>query len=403
MSTLQATEDARDVSPGAGWKVIAQREIGVKLHDKVFVGSTVFMVVVLVASVGLSTFFGNRVDEPTVAVTSPEGAQLVEAANEVADDQDLGLRADTEQVDDARAGEALLREGEAAALLVQLTDGGWEVVGDQSVDGSLKRALTSAATATALETNATQAGTTVEELSAGSELEERLLDAGALPEPVRYVVTFVFAFLFYLTALTFGIAIAQSVVEEKQSRVVEILAAAIPVRQLLIGKVVGNSLMAIVQVVVLVGVGLLAMALIGQGEVLAPVVAAGGWFVVFFLLGFAAVACVWAVAGSVATRSEDLQATTMPVTLVVMGALFAGIFASGKVLVVLSFVPLVSSVAMPVRMLEGGVAWWQPVVSGLLVLAAAALLVRLGARLYEGSLLRTERRTTLKEAFAARR
>ncbi len=220
---------------------------------------------------------------------------------------------------------------------------------------------------------------------------------------MRYVVTFVFAFLFYLTALTFGIAIAQSVVEEKQSRVVEILAAAIPVRQLLIGKVVGNSVMAIVQVVVMVGIGLVAMALVGQGDVLAPVLAAGGWFVVFFLLGFAAVACVWAVAGSVATRSEDLQATTMPVTFVVMGALFAGIFATGKWLVIASFVPLVSSVAMPVRMLEGGVPWWQPVVAGLLVLGAAALLVRLGARLYEGSLLRTERRTTLKEAFSAHR
>ncbi len=43
----------------ADWRVIAQREIGVKLRDKVFVGSTVFMIVVLVASVGLSTFFGN--------------------------------------------------------------------------------------------------------------------------------------------------------------------------------------------------------------------------------------------------------------------------------------------------------------------------------------------------------
>lgn len=386
----------------SGWKIIAQREIGVKLRDKVFVGSTVFMVVVLVASVGLSAFFGNKVDEPTVAVTSAEGAELVEAANAIADDQDLGLQAKTEQVDDVDAGEALVREGEAAALLVPLPGGGWELVGDQSVGGPLKQAVAAATAATALETNAAEAGTTVEELRAGSELRERLLDAGALPEPVRYIVTFVFAFLFYLTALTFGIAIAQSVVEEKQSRVVEILAAAIPVRQLLIGKVVGNALMAIVQVVVMVGVGLVAMALVGQGEALAPVVAAGGWFVVFFLLGFAAVACVWAVAGSVATRSEDLQATTMPVTFVVMGALFAGIFATGKALVVLSFVPLISSVAMPVRMLQGAVPWWQPVVAGALVLAAAALLVRLGARLYEGSLLRTERRTTLKEAFAHR-
>ncbi len=386
----------------ADWRVIAQREIGVKLRDKVFVGSTVFMIVVLVASVGLSTFFDNKLEEPTVAVVGDRGTALVEAANEVADEEELGLRAKTQQVDDVAAGEALVSDGDADVLLLQ-TDDGWEVVGDKDVDGTLARVLTAAAAATALETNAEAAGTTTDELTAGSALDERLIDPGALPEAVRYVVTFVFAFLFYLTALTFGIAIAQSVVEEKQSRVVEILAAAIPVRQLLIGKVVGNSVMAIVQVVVMVGIGLVAMALVGQGDVLGPVLAAGGWFVVFFLLGFAAVACVWAVAGSVATRSEDLQATTMPVTFVVMGALFAGIFATGKWLVIASFVPLVSSVAMPVRMLEGGVPWWQPVVAGLIVLAAAALLVRLGARLYEGSLLRTERRTSLKEAFSAHR
>ena len=84
----------------ADWRVIAQREIGVKLRDKVFVGSTVFMIVVLVASVGLSTFFGNKLEEPTVAVLDGQGTALVEAANELADEQDLGLKADTQQVDD---------------------------------------------------------------------------------------------------------------------------------------------------------------------------------------------------------------------------------------------------------------------------------------------------------------
>lgn len=386
----------------ADWTVIAQREIGIKLRDKVFVGSTIFMLVVLIASIGLSTFFDSRVDEPRVAAVGAEAVAVVDRANEIAEAQDQGIDAQATEVADTTEGERLVGDGEADVLLAAAGDG-WEVVGEQSVDPSLEQLLTAAVASVSLEANADSAGTTVDELTQGSTVEQRLLDEDALPEAVKYIVTFVFAFLFYLTALTFGIAIAQSVVEEKQSRVVEILAAAIPVRQLLIGKVVGNSALAIAQVVVMVGVGLLAMALTGQGELLAPVVAAGGWFVVFFLLGFAAVACVWAVAGSVATRSEDLQATTMPVTFVVMGALFAGIFASGKWLVIASFVPLVSSVAMPVRLLAGDVPLWQPVVSGLLVLAAAAVLVRVGARLYEGSLLRTERRTTLKEAFASTR
>lgn len=384
---------------GVDWRVIAQREIAVKLTDKVFLGSTAFMLVATVLAIGLSTFFSSRVERPEVAVVGADGVALVEVADALADEADRNLAPRALEVDDVAAAEAAVSDGEAAAALLPAGDG-WEVVFTQDADGTLQRYLGEAVAAAALERNAGEAGVTVDELQAGAALEVRLLEPDALPEQLRYIAGFAFAFLFYVTALTFGMAIAQSVVEEKQSRVVEILAAAIPVRQLLIGKVVGNALLAIGQVLLLVGVGLIGLAVTGQAEALAPVLSAGGWFVVFFLLGFAAIACVWAVAGSVATRSEDLQATTTPVTVVVMAALFGGLFATGKALTVLSFVPLVSSVAMPIRMLEGGVPLWQPIASGVVVLVSAVALVTVGARLYEGSLLQTQRRTTLREAFS---
>jgi ABC-2 type transport system permease protein len=381
------------------WRVVAQREIAVKLTDKVFLGSTAFMLVATVLAIGLSTFFSGRVERPEVAVVGADAVALVEAADDIAAAADRSLSPQAVEVDDAAAAERLVADDEAAAALLPAEDG-WEVVGTNDVDGTLQRYLGEAVAADALERNAGEAGVQVSDLQAGAELGVRLLDPGALPEELRYITGFAFAFLFYVTALTFGMAIAQSVVEEKQSRVVEILAAAIPVRQLLMGKVVGNALLAIAQVLLLVGVGLVGLALTGQADALAPVLSAGGWFVVFFLLGFAAIACVWAVAGSVATRSEDLQATTTPVTVVVMAALFGGLLAQGKALTVLSFVPLVSSVAMPIRMLEGGVPLWQPIASGVVVLVSAVVLVTVGARLYEGSLLQTQRRTTLKEAFS---
>jgi ABC-2 type transport system permease protein len=384
------------------WKVIALREISVKLHDKVFVGSMLFVLAILVVSVGASSFFGNKSDHHTVAVTDAAGVAVVEAAGRLAKDEELKVELVARQVADVEAAEDLVAGEEVAAALVPDGDG-WQVVGLLEVDGTLGDLLQSAVAAESLEENAERLGTTSDELLAGSELGKRLLQEGTLSEEVRYGVGFAFAFLFYVTALTFGLAIAQSVVEEKQSRVVEILAAAVPIRQLLIGKVVGNSALALAQVVAMVGVGVLGLSLTGQAEVLAPIISAGAWFVVFFLLGFAAVACVWAVAGSVATRSEDLQATTTPVTVSVMVALFAGLFAQGKVLALVSFIPLVSSVAMPIRMLAEDVPWWQPVVSGALVLVAATALMRLGARMYEGSLLRTGRRTSWREAVRAGR
>jgi ABC-2 type transport system permease protein len=209
--------------------------------------------------------------------------------------------------------------------------------------------------------------------------------------------------LFLLAAMTFGITIANSVVEEKQNRVVEILAAAVPVRSLLTGKVLGSATLAMAQVVAVVAVAGVGFALTGQRPLLEAVVRAGGWFVVFFVLGFLALASLWAVAGSVATRQEDLQSTTLPVQAVLMIVYFGSFVAGDQVRAVASFVPVASSVAMPARLLAGGVPLWQPLLSAGITAAAAVLLVRLGARLYEGSLLRTDRRTSLREAFAGGR
>ncbi len=383
---------------GGDWQVVAVREIWVKLRDKVFIGSTLFVVAAVVVSVGLSAFLSNWTDSYTVAVVDRAGGALVDTARSVADEQGRKVELTTEVAPDDAAAEALVASADVDVALLPAGDG-WEVVAEREVDPGLQELLATAVSSQSLERNAQRLGTNQDELLAGSTLDARVLEGSTLAPEVRYGVGFAFALLFYVTALTFGLAIAQSVVEEKQSRVVEILAAAIPIRQLLLGKVVGNSALALAQVVTLVGVGMVALSLTGQSEFLAPVLAAGTWFVVFFLLGFAAVACVWAVAGSVATRSEDLQATTTPVTVSVMAALFVGLFAQGKVLAVASFVPLVSSVAMPIRMLGGDVPWWQPVVSGVIVLVAAAGLVRLGARMYENSLLRTDRRTSWREAL----
>ena len=405
----------------AGWQLVALREISVKLRDKAFVGSTIFILVAIVAGFVITELLGGRSSEHTVAVVDGAGAAVVQAADELAGPDADRLRP-REAADVAQAQE-WVADGDVEAVLLPLADAGsgaqggqtaqggqadqgeqalgsrWEVVGSTGVEDGVFALLAQAVQAQELGDNAVAAGTSADEVLAGTLLQERLLDVDAIPEGAQYGIGFAFAMLFYLTALTFGLAIAQSVVEEKQSRVVEILVAAVPVRQLLAGKVVGNSVLAIGQVVLLVTVGLIGLSVTGQAGALSPVLAAGGWFVVFFVFGFAALACLWAVAGSVATRQEDLQSTSMPMTTLVMLALFGGLFAEGSLQTVLSFVPLASTVAMPARMLAGDVALWQPLLAALLVAVAAVLLVRLGARMYEGSVLQTDRRVSFREAL----
>src|SRR5690606_24347813 len=111
----------------------------------------------------------------------------------------------------------------------------------------IKTYVTAAAQQIALEHNATAAGVTLEQLARGSAVSYDLLDEAAVDTGLATIVAIVFAFLFYLSSILFGMSIAQSVVEEKQNRIVEILASAIPVRQLLIGKVAGNTVLAFAQ------------------------------------------------------------------------------------------------------------------------------------------------------------
>ena len=110
-----------------------------------------------------------------------------------------------------------------------------------------------------LSDNAAEVGTTVEALQAGSTVSTDFLRGDAEKAGVAEAVGFVFVFLFYFAALVFGMQLASSVIEEKQSRIVEIIAAAIPVRHLLAGKVLGNTALAVIQLMVYLVVGLVGL------------------------------------------------------------------------------------------------------------------------------------------------
>lgn len=386
----------------AWWRLVAAREIRVKLADKTFLLSFVVTLVLVAGGIGLSGYLSGRPQTFDVAVTQSATRTLVTGAAQTAAAAGEDVEVDVQTVDDAAAARALVADGAVDAAVLP-GDNGVQVVGDTDVDAALARMLQVQSTRQAVEEVAGDAGTSLDEVLAGAQVEQTLLRPGDVDSGQRQVLGFVFAVLFLLAAMTFGITIANSVVEEKQNRVVEILAAAVPVRSLLTGKVLGSATLALAQVVAVVAVAGVGFALTGQRPLLEAVVRAGGWFVVFFVLGFLALASLWAVAGSVATRQEDLQSTTLPVQAVLMIVYFGSFVAGDQVRTVASFVPVASSVAMPARLLAGGVPLWQPLLSAGITAAAAVLLVRLGARLYEGSLLRTDRRTSLREAFAGDR
>jgi ABC-2 type transport system permease protein len=228
-----------------------------------------------------------------------------------------------------------------------------------------------------------------------------LLDPASQNGFLVYLVALGFGLVFFMSALTFGSTIAQSVVEEKQTRVVEILMTTIPVRALLAGKVLGNSIMALGQIIaiaLLVGIG---MAVTGQRVLLADLGPAIGWFAVFFAFGFVMIAALFAATASMVSRQEDVGTTTAPVTyLVMLPYILVLIFNDNPlVMTILSYVPFSAPVGMPVRVFLGTAEWWEPVLSlAILALSTVGVIV-FGSRIYRNSLLRMGGRVTMKQAL----
>ena len=388
MSTTQNHE-----SP---WTIVAGREISIKLRDKNFLISTVSTIAILIASFAVSFALSQRTDTEHIAVADAQAAQLVSAAADAPKTPDtLELIADQKAGDEAVT--EAVRSGDADAGLVHGADG-WTVIGDSTVDSDVRTALGAAVANSVMDAHAKEAGTDLAALSVGSELHQQLLTEGG-NEVAQTIAGFAFVFLFYMAALLFGMSLANSVVAEKESRIVEILAAAIPLRQLLAGKIVAVTVLAVAQMALFVGLALACLAFTDYSSLLPSVAPAAGWYLAFFVFGFVALAALYAVAGALASRTEDVASTSSPILIVVMMAAFAGMLLHGIGRTIASYVPLASTVAMPIRLLNHEAAWWEPIVS-LLVTAVAYVAITLFAeRLYRRSLMQTGPRLTFRTAL----
>jgi len=390
-------------APGTGstpvWRIVAEREITTQVRRKSFRISAAVLVVGVIALVVLSSVFGDKPSHYKVAVSDATASSVVDAASKALDASDDGSDIQVRSVSSDRAAESLVRDGKVdAALLV--ADDGYRLVGDREVDSELAGVLTTTVQKDALDRNAEAQQVDLNALQAGSAVTQDLLDPNAENAGARSALAFVMVLLFYATAVMFGITIAQSVVQEKESRIVEILAAAVPIRSLLWGKVVGNSILAFGQIALVAVTGLIALRLTDFDDLLSVAGGVVGWYVLFFVLGFVAMAGLWAIAGSLASRQEDLQSTTMPGNLLLFAPYMIAVTAGEGVKTVVSMLPITSAMLMPARLAEGGVPWWQLAVAVLSNLVAIVATVWIGARIYERTLMRTERRIGFREALS---
>jgi ABC-2 type transport system permease protein len=350
--------------------LVATREIMARLRSKAFLVSTGILLLISIGSVVAGGIASQNLTLPKVAVvgTAAQIAEQTESFTIV-------------EADDVADAESLVRAGTVTAAVVPSTRAdallGVRVIALDSAPVGVLAALSVTPAVSLLEPTARQSGGLV------------------------YLVALGFGLVFFMSAITFGSTIAQSVVEEKQTRVVEILMTTIPVRALLGGKVVGNSIMAFGQIVaigLLVSIG---MATTGQIGLLGAVGPSIVWFAVFFAFGFVMLAALFAATASLVSRQEDVGSATSPVLFLVMIPYFLVIFFNDNptVLAIMSYIPFSAPVGMPMRIFLGTAAWWEPLLSLAILLASTAVVILLGSRIYSNSLLRMGARVTFRQAL----
>ncbi len=194
------------------------------------------------------------------------------------------------------------------------------------------------------------------------------------------------------------------VAEEKSSRVVEVLLSAIRPIQLLAGKVLGIGVVALAQAGAIVAFALVLAKAVGSnvltGAAPLEIISSLAWLI----LGYSFYCWVYAAAGSLAERQDQLQSLSFPLTIpMLLGyltSLTAVVSGSPSTFVkVLAYLPPTAPFAMPVLVGLGKVAWWQFAVSAALSIIATFAVARLAADVYRRAILRTGRGVRLREVL----
>jgi ABC-2 type transport system permease protein len=223
----------------------------------------------------------------------------------------------------------------------------------------------------------------------------------------RSQLAFVGTLLLYGQLVGYGFWVALGVVEEKSSRVVEVLLSAIPARALLAGKVIGIGLLGLLQLAVIAVVGLAGARLTGTIELDRTSLYPVALVLVWFILGYLFYSCLFAAAAARVSRQEEMQNATTPLTMLVLVSFFAAIYVGqnpdGTASTVLSIVPPFSALTQPALLAGGEIPLWQSLTAVVLMLAASLALVVIAGRLYEGAVLRMGAKVSLRDAWGSRR
>jgi ABC-2 type transport system permease protein len=361
--------------------LVARREIATTIRARSFVVGLLITAVLVGVAAFLPKFF-DKPDEYAIGLVNSQELPLKQALPEA-------VFTWKTYPDQAAATKAVL-DGDIDAALVD----GTKVLTDGEIESELGVLMQSVNR----EVKLGAAGVNVPPLAMES------VGADTRYQAARTGIAIMLVIVLFGLIIQSATMVAMGVVEEKGSRIVEILLASVRPWQLLVGKVLGLGVIGLINLAVVLVVGIGAAMASGFAENFPPGMSgiiAG--VLIWFVLGYGFFATYAAALGSLVSRQEEVQNVLGPMMITVMITYGVSFYAAGNptstIATVMSMIPPFSSMVMPVRMAAAEVPLWEVGVAMAVMLVAVAGIAAIGARVYERAVLRTGARLKFTEVL----
>ncbi len=386
----------------AGTRLVAARTIRESIAARSWRLITVAMFLIGLAAVIIPRLIGDDATTyrlATVGETPAGVSAMLKAAGQAAD-----FEVEFRTVADATAAEQVVRDGDVDVALTATGPQGTMFVAADT--GGVFPALVAQAAVAESTTDAMRdAGLTDDQIAAiQSTTAPKQVEVGRVADEGRAGVGFATGIVLYVALLIAGATIATAVATEKSSRISEVLLAVLRPTQLLVGTVLGVGALMLVQI------GALALPVIVGMRTSLHIPASASvdiaLAVLWFVLGLALYAFVFAALGALVDKPTEVGSAIMPANAVLIGAYLLAVTVTitspnSAVSVIASIFPLSAPMVMPIRWASGLVPPWQLVLAMALTVATAILLARFAARIYQRGLTLTGRRVKLTEVIGS--
>jgi ABC-2 type transport system permease protein len=397
---MSTSSPATTPTDRGAWKLVAARDFSVRLRDKGFLISTAITLTVVSVFIVISALGDDGPEVHRLGLVGAEATRLRQPLEQAAANR--GTELEVSIFDDQAAAEAALTREDVEAVL----EGDRSIAGLTGVPDALTQIVQEAVVRERIREGMEAAGASAAEIDAL--LDQPAIDVRTIEpqDPNRDEnagIAFIAVLLAYGQLFGYGVWVATGVIEEKASRVVEILLSAIRPRQLLAGKIAGIGLLGMVQLAFIAAFAIGLALAVGTLRLPGTAIGVAAVVLAWFVMGFAFYAGLFAVSGSLVSRTEELQNAMVPINLIIFVSFFISIGAlespDSTLSVAASILPFSSALAMPVRIAMGSATAPQIIASIVLLAASTAALVPLSARLYAGAVLKTGGRVKLRDAW----